>query len=87
LRNAMHGAMTADARGELAGIDVPTLLVWGDQDAMISREDQDGLRKGIRDTQLIVYPDAGHGAHWEEPERFARDLAEFCESVNAATAG
>ena len=30
----------------------------------------------VRDFQLI-YPDAGHALHWEEPKRFAADLAAF----------
>ena len=30
----------------------------------------------VREFQLI-YPDAGHALHWEEPQRFAADLAAF----------
>ena len=26
---------------------------------------------------LLVYPDTGHGLHWERPERFTEDLVRF----------
>jgi len=31
--------------------------------------------------RLLVYHGAGHALHWEEPARFAADLAAFTESV------
>jgi pimeloyl-ACP methyl ester carboxylesterase len=31
----------------------------------------------------VVYPGAGHGLHWEEPERFAADLTTFAEDLTA----
>ncbi len=61
----------------LRNIKVPTLLVWGEKDAMITRADQDALLAGIRGSRLVVYPATGHAPHWEEPERFARDLLGF----------
>jgi pimeloyl-ACP methyl ester carboxylesterase len=66
-----------DPRDVLAAISVPTLLVWGDKDAMMSRADQDGLVAQIKGARLSVYTDTGHAPHWEEPERFARELTAF----------
>jgi non-heme chloroperoxidase len=63
----------------LARIKAKTLLLWGDKDAMLTRADQDGLLAGIAGARLIVYPDTGHALHWEEPQRFARDLLQFLE--------
>jgi len=39
---------------------------------------QDALAVAIEGAHLIIYPGAGHGLHWDEPERFAGDLADFC---------
>ncbi len=66
-----------DWSGELAKITAPTLIVWGDQDAFCPRSDQDLLVTTIRKSRLAVYTGAGHDPHWEEPERFANDLAAF----------
>lgn len=66
---------------ELGKIDAPTVMVWGDRDAILSRADQDALVAAIKGARLVVYPGAGHSPHWEEPSRFASDLARFVESV------
>jgi non-heme chloroperoxidase len=61
----------------LEKIRVPTLLVWGDKDAMMTRADQDALLAAVRGSRLVVYPGTGHAPHWEEPEKFATDLVAF----------
>jgi pimeloyl-ACP methyl ester carboxylesterase len=65
------------AADELHKIEAPTLIVWGDQDDRCSRADQEKLEAGIADSRLVVYQGAGHGLHYEEPERFAPDLVAF----------
>jgi len=70
-------AMTTDISADLHRIMAPTLIVWGDQDPLCPRHEQDALLAAIADAQLEVYPGGGHNLHWEEPERFARDLAVF----------
>ncbi len=80
-RAALQGLFMADHSGELQRIRAPTLIVWGDRDEFFSRRDQDALTAAIAGSQLVVYPGAGHGFHWEDPERFAADLAAFAERV------
>ena len=70
----VHNPETAAA---LASIRIPTLLIWGDRDAMLSRKDQDALLARIKGARLIVYPETGHTPHWEDPQRFAADLLAF----------
>ena len=65
----------------LADIEAPTLLLWGDQDAFVSRADQDFLLGAIAGSRLEVYRNAGHAIHWEEPARVAADLATFVERL------
>lgn len=78
--------MQDDFSTELDCIKAPTLLVWGDQDRVVPRSDQDHQLAAISDARLIVYEDAGHGLHWEEPERFAADLVSFVEEYSKASA-
>ena len=66
-----------DTCAELARIQAPTRIVWGDADAIFGRADQETLRSGIAGATLSVYRETGHTPHWEEPERFARELAAF----------
>jgi non-heme chloroperoxidase len=62
---------------ELARITAPTRLIWGDRDALFSRDDQDRLVTRIRGADLTVYPETGHCPNWERPERVASDLQSF----------
>ena len=79
-RAALQGTMAADVTGELEKIRAPTLIIWGDQDGMVPRNDGEALEAGIAGSRLVIYPDTGHGVHWEEAERFASDLTAFCQS-------
>lgn len=74
---AFEGLLQEDHTSELREIVVPTLIVWGDQDSLITRGQQDELFSAIPRSELLVYEGMGHSPHWEEPRRFADDLAAF----------
>lgn len=76
-RQTFAGLLGYDDRDRLSGIVAPTLLIWGDADAVVPRSMQEELVASIPDARLVVYPGAGHTPRWEDPDRFARDLAEF----------
>lgn len=63
-----------------ARITAPTLLLWGDQDALVPRTEQDNLLSAIPDARLVVYRGAGHSPNWEQPARVARDIESFLGS-------
>lgn len=67
----------------LAGgrIHCPTLVLWGDHDAVFGRHDQDELLGAIPGARLRVYPNTGHALHWEEPEGFVADLEAFVRAT------
>ncbi len=74
---ALTGFVAADNRDDLERIQVPTLIIYGDQDSVFPYADQLDLKDGIPNSRLLVYPQTGHGVHWERPERFTADLADF----------
>ncbi|HKP21414.1 MAG TPA: alpha/beta hydrolase [Thermoleophilaceae bacterium] len=74
---AFNGFAEIDQREELADVNVPALLAWGDRDAFIPRSTQDELLETLSDSRLEVYEGVGHALHWEQPLRFARDVAAF----------
>ncbi len=84
-RSAFESLLQEDHTSELQAIEAPTLIVWGDQDGLIHRNQQDELASGIRGAELVVYKGVGHSPHWEEPERFAADLVAFLERVGQAS--
>lgn len=76
-REVLDSVIAYDDARELARITAPTLLMWGEQDALFPRADQDRLVAAIREARLTVYPDTGHCPNWERPERVAADLEGF----------
>jgi non-heme chloroperoxidase len=83
-RAAFAALLDTDFSGETGKIAAPTLIVWGDQDAFFRRHEQEALAAAIPGAQLVVYPGAGHGFHWEEPARFAADLVAFTARLHVS---
>src|ERR671921_492830 len=52
----------------LGEIYVPTLILWGEQDPLFPREEQERLAAAISGATLRVYPETGHAVHWDRPE-------------------
>jgi non-heme chloroperoxidase len=80
-RESFAGLLRDDFRDELARIAAPTLLVRGEHDAFVPESDTQQLQRSIARSQLASYAGAGHAMHWEQPERFARDLVRFVEAL------
>ena len=74
---AFTGFLEIDLAEGLAQLAAPAMLVWGEEDAFIPRAIQDELLEAIPDARLEVYQGVGHAVHWEQPLRFARDVAAF----------
>ena len=73
---------TYDDVDQLDRIIAPTLLIWGDADGLVRRDMQATLVARIRDAELLVYPGVGHTPRWENPSRFADDIAAFVERTS-----
>jgi len=82
-RAAFEGFIGDDFSQRLREIDVPTRVVWGRRDIFCSGAEQQALLRLIRAARLVEYADAGHAMHWEEPQRFARELSQFATSIDA----
>jgi non-heme chloroperoxidase len=84
-RAALKSFLEEDFSGELDKIKAPTIIVWGDRDATVSRGDQETLAKAIVGSCLIVYGGVGHSPNWEVPDRLASDLVAFVENLGTST--
>lgn len=76
-KQVVDGFMSVDYTKDLSRISKPTLIVWGDKDAICQRAGQITMSERIKNAKLLVYEDTGHALHWELPERFASDLVNF----------
>ena len=66
-------------RGKLAELDVPTLILWGEDDPFAPVAGAHRFTKEIPGAELVVVAGAGHFVHADEPERCGREIAAFLE--------
>jgi pimeloyl-ACP methyl ester carboxylesterase len=69
---------------ELATIDVPTLLLWGERDRLIPFASARRLHAMIRNSELIHYADCGHLPHEEKHEVAIPAILDFVARVQKA---
>src|SRR5882672_2469059 len=70
-----------DSIGDLKSINVPTLIVIGDEDILSIPADGELMRQNIGGSKLKIIPKAGHYAPWEQPEAVGAVLRQFLENV------
>jgi pimeloyl-ACP methyl ester carboxylesterase len=64
----------------LARITAPTLLVWGDRDAMIPIANADDYLKAIAGARLLAFPGVGHLPQEEAAEPSGKAILAFLQS-------
>jgi len=77
LRAALY-AVTHDLRAELAQVQAPTLLVWGERDHLLPPRLAGEWQLALRDAQIVLVP-AGHVPMWDAPDELAAALLDFLE--------
>ena len=68
-----------DSVETLKTINVPTLIVTGDEDILTGRNEAELMRQHISKSELRVIQRAGHYSPWEQQEEAARLLRQFLE--------
>jgi pimeloyl-ACP methyl ester carboxylesterase len=62
---------------DLASIRQPVLVMNGDSDKMVPSQNTVDLDRRLPDSQLVLYPDAGHGGVFQFHEDFVKRALEF----------
>ena len=63
----------------LRAIQQPTLILNGNHDVMVPTINSWHMAQNIPNAQLLIYPDAGHGAQFQYPERFLKHAIQFLD--------
>jgi pimeloyl-ACP methyl ester carboxylesterase len=80
-RETTAGILEEQFSGELAAIQAPTLIIWGEEDTILSRSSQEALAETIPGARLIIHPAAGHVLYWEIPQLIASDITVFIRQI------
>ena len=70
-----------DSVETLKTINVPTLIVTGDEDSLTGINEAELMRRHIPGNQLRVIPKAGHYSPWEQPEEATGLLRQFLDEL------
>ncbi len=66
---------------QMAQIDVPVLVIWGEEDSLIPFEAAGWFMDHLPNAQLVSYPAIGHLPHEEAAEASLRDLRDWLDSA------
>ncbi|MGB9233684.1 MAG: alpha/beta fold hydrolase [Terriglobales bacterium] len=70
-----------DSVHDLKRINLPTLIIIGEEDGFATAADGELMRRNIPGSRLNIIPKAGHYAPWERPEAVAPLLRQFLDFV------
>jgi pimeloyl-ACP methyl ester carboxylesterase len=76
---AAYGAAKDPSYANLKGLELPVLVVNGTEDIIIPTINSYILQQFLPDAELILYPDAGHGSHFQYPGLFVRHARIFLD--------
>jgi len=70
-------AARPDSFDVLRDVEVPVLVVAGDEDALMPRSEAQAMAAAVKDPELVFIPDAGHLTALEAPREFNAAVSEF----------
>jgi len=76
-KQALHAIVTTDSRAVLPRIQVPTLVIVGEEDTVTPPSAARFLADNITDASLVTIPASGHLTNLEKPEVFNSALESF----------
>lgn len=62
-------------------VDVPTLIIWGDDDKLIPTEHGPAYRELIPNSELEIIPACGHLPHVEKAQEFTSKVVNFIQGA------
>ena len=67
---------------QLAGLQMPTLILWGGLDRLIPPDNGDAFARDIKGSQLLLFPSLGHVPQEEDPATTVQPVQAFLKSLH-----
>ena len=87
MKKTMANLLSVDLTSVLHKIQCPTLIIWGAQDATTPLSAGNVIHAGIRDSKMVVIPEARHSPHITHTERVAELIVEEISSEGGSASG
>jgi pimeloyl-ACP methyl ester carboxylesterase len=82
VRTAIHRMMhRPDSTLLLPSINAPTLVITGEEDALIPVDESRAMAKAVPGATLVIVPGAGHLANLEQPDAFNHAFHQFLNKL------
>lgn len=81
LRRTFVNVINEDLTPLLSKIKVPTLVIWGDKDKVLSVQQTKVFKREIKDCLVRIVWGAGHDPHLDKPEEFTMHISQFINYV------
>lgn len=83
IKGALMGMKSRpDSTPTLYEIDVPTLILHGEDDQLIPPQEAQDMHAAVQDSELRLLPQAGHLLNLEQPELFNRAVRQFLQTLS-----
>lgn len=76
-----------DVLEDLPAIEVPSLVIGGGRDQLVRPQQVRALNAALSNSQMHMYPDAGHMVIWERHQDLATRIDQFVQSVVSTVNG
>lgn len=77
LRETFKMIINEDLSEILPKINIPTLIVWGENDLVVPLADGKNIATMIKKSELIIVPESSHKLPYEKPTAFIKSILPF----------
>jgi pimeloyl-ACP methyl ester carboxylesterase len=79
--------LRSDLRLELASITTPTLIIWGERDALLPLALGRALNTALPHATFVTLPGCGHRPMLAQPECFSQIVLDFLQANDISERG
>lgn len=83
MRGTFVKTVTHHLDNQVGKIEKPTLIIWGDKDDQISKDQMERLHAAISNSELSIFPGAGHYAYLDAPADYQATASSFLTAADS----
>jgi pimeloyl-ACP methyl ester carboxylesterase len=81
MRDIFKKVVSEDLKPFLKKVNVPTLVLWGNEDKMTPVKDAYCIKKLVSWSKLVVYQKQGHRLPYEKPKELSEEIDKWFKSI------
>jgi len=81
MKQVREKVLREDLSPYLSKVQIPTFILWGENDIITPLEDARMIHRAIPGASLVVVPGADHRIHHDKPDEVSKNILEFAEKL------